>query len=109
MPTNTPIQGFRIPVGGDDPDVVDDMTQLALAIEKRVFGVYADASARDAAVTGRVEEGMMAFLKSDNSTWYYDGSAWQSWPPRGQKIGSGSTLPTNSDPAYINGDVFFKV
>lgn len=109
MPGNTPIQGFRIPTGGDDPDVVDDMTQLANAIEKRVLGVYADATDRDTKVAGRVEEGMMAYLKSDNSTWYYDGAAWVSWPARGQKIGSGTTVPTNADPNYINGDVFFKV
>jgi hypothetical protein len=109
MPTNTPVQGFRVPVSSDDPDVVDDMTQLALGIEKRVMGVYTDATARDAAVSGVVQEGMFAYLKSDNSTWYYDGAAWVSWPPRGQKIGSGSSVPTNSDPNYINGDVFFQV
>ena len=33
------------------------------------------------------------------------------FPPgsTGQKIGSGPTVPTNADPTYANGDVFFKV
>ena len=109
MPGNTPIQGFRVPVGGDDPDVVDDMTQLALGIEKRVVGVYATTAARDTAVSGRLEEGMFAYTKDNNKLWYYDGAAWQEWKPGSFKIASGSSVPTNADPNYANGDVFFKI
>lgn len=109
MPSNTPIQGFRIPAGGDDPDVVDDIGQLARGIEKRVVGVFATAAARDTAVSGLVEEGMFAFTKDNNKLWYYDGAAWVEWRPGSFQIGSGSSVPTNSDPSYANGDVFFKV
>jgi hypothetical protein len=43
MPTTTPAQALRVPISTDNPDVVDDMTQLALQIEKRLMGVYATA------------------------------------------------------------------
>jgi hypothetical protein len=110
MPTNTPIAGFRIPVGGDDPDVVDDLSQLARGVEKRVISVFATPAARDTAVAGLLEEGLFAFTKDFNKLWYYDGAAWVEFvPSTGQKIGSGPTVPTNADPTYANGDVFFKV
>jgi hypothetical protein len=109
MPANTPIQGFRVPIGTDDPDVVDDMTQLAKGIEKRVVGIYATTVARDTAVSGLVEEGMMAFTKDTNKLWYFDGAAWQEFKQGSFKIGSGPSVPTNSDPGYVNGDVFFKI
>jgi hypothetical protein len=109
MPANTPIQGFRYPIGADDPDVPDDMKLLAQGVEKRVVGVYASATARNTAVSGLVEEGMFAFLKDTNALTYYDGAAWQTFTPGSFKIASGSTVPTNADPTYVNGDVFFKV
>lgn len=110
MPGTTPAQGFRVPIQADDPDVVDDMTQLAKGIEKRVMGVYATAADRDTkTVAAGVEEGMFAYTKDDDKTWRYSGSAWVEYPTRQAKVGSGSTVPTNSDPAYVNGDIFFKV
>jgi hypothetical protein len=39
---------------------------------------FADASARNTALTGVLAEGMFAYLADTNSTEYYDGSAWQS-------------------------------
>ena len=108
MPTTTPAQGFRIPIGTDDPDVVDDITQLAKAIEKRVMGVYATTAARDSATAAAgVEEGMFAFTQDTDSVWYYSGSAWVKFPPAQPAITSGSTVPANSSGA--NGDVFFKI
>ncbi|OUT68739.1 MAG: hypothetical protein CBB70_05485 [Planctomycetaceae bacterium TMED10] len=41
--------------------------------------VFADATARDAAVTSPTE-GMNAYLKDTNSLVYYDGSVWAGWP-----------------------------
>jgi len=108
MPGTTPAQGFRVPVTGDDPDVVDDMTQLAKAIEKRVMGVYATTAARDTATTAAgVEEGMFAFTKDTNTVWYYSGTAWVQFPPATPAITSGSSVPPNS--SGNNGDVFFQV
>ena len=77
MPGTTPAQGWRIPIAADDPDVVDDITQLAKLIEKRVMGVYATTAARDTATTtAGVEEGMFAFTKDSDKVWYYSGTAW---------------------------------
>jgi hypothetical protein len=39
--------------------------------------VFANATARDAAVTS-LQEGNFAFTKDNNSLWYYDGAAWVS-------------------------------
>lgn len=110
MPTTSnTINGWRLPLGGDDPDVVDDLTQLTLGIERRVISVFASASARNTAVAGKVEEGMFAFLKDTNTLTYYDGAAWQTFKQGTHIIGSGSSVPTNADPGYSNGDVFFKI
>lgn len=108
MPGTTPAQGWRIPIPADDPDVVDDITQLAKLIEKRVMGVYATTAARDTATTtAGVEEGMFAFTKDSNQVWYYDGSAWVAFPPAQPAITSGTSVPADSSGA--NGDIFFKV
>lgn len=37
---------------------------------------FADASARDAALSGVLDEGMVAYLEDTNATTYYTGSAW---------------------------------
>lgn len=108
MPGTTPAQGFRVPVAGDDPDVVDDMTQLAKLIEKRVMGVYTSTSDRDTKTAAAgVQEGMFAYTTDANKVWYYDGAAWQAFPPAQPAITSGTTVPANSSGA--NGDIFFKV
>lgn len=108
MPGTTPAQGWRIPIPADDPDVVDDMTQLAKLIEKRVIGVYATTSARDAATTAAgLEEGMFAFMRDSNTVTYFDGTTWVAFPPTPPKIESGPSVPSN---AYgNNGDVWFQV
>lgn len=38
---------------------------------------FADASARDSALSGVLDEGMVAYLEDTNRTTFYDGSAWQ--------------------------------
>jgi hypothetical protein len=108
MPGTTPAQGFRVPVSTDDPDTVDDMTQLAKMIEKRVMGVYATTADRDTkTASAGVEEGMFAFTKDSNKAWYYDGTAWVAFPPAQPAITSGASVPADS--SGTNGDIFFKV
>lgn len=108
MPGTTPAQGFRVPVAADDPDVVDDMTQLARGIEKRVLGVYATTAARDSAtVAAGVEEGMFAFTRDTDKVWYHNGATWVSFPPAQPSITSGTTVPAASSGA--DGDIFFKI
>lgn len=104
----TPAQAFPVPLATDDPDIQDDIGSLARAIEKRVMGIYASASARDSATAAAgLEEGMFAYTRDNNTVYYYDGAAWVSWPPPQPKIYSGPSVPDNSFGA--NGDVFFQV
>lgn len=106
MPTTTPAQSFRVPVSTDNPDVPDDITQLALQIEKRVMGVYATAAARNTATTAAgVEEGMFAYTMDTNTVWFYTGSAWTVFPPASPAITSGTAGPSGGS----DGDIYFKV
>jgi len=59
---------------------------------------FADASARDTALSGVLDEGMMAYLEDTNVTTYYDGSSWEDI--RG--LGGGSTT---SPGGFSSGDV----
>lgn len=107
MPTTTPGQGFRVPVAGDDPDVVDDMTQLAKMIEKRVMGVYPTTVERDAALAAMgPEEGIFAYTKDTNTVWAYDGGAWVAQPKTGPIVRSGTSAPVNS--TGVDGDVYLQ-
>ena|SRR5262245_21142540 len=110
MPTGTPAQNFPIPTSTDDPDVVSDMGALALAIEKRVFGVYNDVADRNTKVASP-QEGQIAYTKADDKVWIYQTisgtSAWNQFPTAVPAITSGTTVPANS--SGNNGDVFFKV
>lgn len=109
VPT-TPAQGWPLPVNGDDPDVPGDLAALALLIEKRVIGVYPTVTERNTATAAAVlNDGSFAYTRDTNTLWYYDGTSWLVFPDRPVKIGSGATVPSNTDPAYVNGDVFFKV
>ena len=108
--TSTPAGQFVsvIPDANEDPNIPGDLSSLANKIEKRVMGVYATTAARDSATSAAgVEEGMFAFTKDTNSTWYFDGTAWQAWPPPQPLVTSGPTVPPNS--SGNNGDVFFQV
>lgn len=50
-------------------------------LQKQVVQVYADAAARDSTLTGLVSEGMVAFLKSDNKLYTFNGSTWDQVTP----------------------------
>jgi hypothetical protein len=63
---------------------------------------FANAAARDAALTGAiVAEGMFAYLADTNTTVYYDGAAWQSFGTgdvTGLTAGNGITITNPSGP-----------
>jgi|SRR5262245_12654873 len=110
MATTTPGQAFPIPQTTDDPDVVDDMTKLAKAIEKRVMGVYSSTADRDTKLTAMGGQPGMVAITIDTSPykiWYYTGSAWVEFKQGSFAITSGGSVPANS--VGNNGDVFFKV
>lgn len=106
MPTTTPGQSFPVPVNGDDPNIPEDLSNLAVAIEKRVMGVYNSIADRDARVTVP-QEGQCAFLKDTNSFTYYNGSAWAAMFQQPPTFTVGTVVPGNG--TGVNGDVFFKV
>lgn len=108
MPTTTPAQLFPVMTTGDDPDIPADVLALALAIEKRVVGVYTNASDRNAKTTAAgVQEGMIAYLQDTNTLTYYTGSAWADVIPDLPAFSHGSVVPSNASGS--DGDVFFKV
>ena len=57
--------------------------------------VFADATARDSAISSP-SEGMLAFLKSDNSIYFYDGSSWGAYIGAGDITGVTITTSATS-------------
>src|SRR4051812_46328877 len=88
-----------IPDANEDPNLPYDLLQIAKAIEKRLMGIYATVAVRNTAATamGPVE-GMFAFTQDTNTVWYYDGAAWQGFPPAQPAITSGTAAPSGGGP-----------
>ena len=66
--------GFKVWSTGDLVNASDFNNYL----QEQVIMVFADASARNSAITS-AEEGMFAFLKDTNALTFYDGSSWASF------------------------------
>ena len=64
--------GFKTFASGDVLTAADVNTYV---MQQQVM-VFADATARDAAITSPTE-GMHAYLKDDDKLHYYDGSSWE--------------------------------
>ena len=106
MATTTSNQALRIPQTTDDPNIVEDMTNLALDIEKRlvmVFNSTADRSSRLPSPT----EGMLSYLKDTDTYSYFNGTSWTDLVSDAPTFSSGTAVPSNSSGS--DGDVFFKV
>lgn len=88
--------GFREFVAGEvlDEDKINDFLMQGVL-------VFADAAARDAAVTAPVE-GQFAFLKDDDALTFYDGSAWVPFETGLQPI---EVLATTGSPSITSGTV----
>jgi hypothetical protein len=106
MSTTVGSNSLPVPQESDSPDVPVDMSALAVAIDKRLAGVYNDATDRNTRISAP-QEGQLAYLKDTNLWTYYDGSAWQTVVPTLPAFSSGSSVPSNTSGS--NGDVFFKV
>jgi hypothetical protein len=106
MPNQTPAQGFPTPALLDDPNIPEDIHNLAIAIERRVVGIYNSASDRDTAVSGPAE-GQVAYLRDENKFTFYNGTSWVNMLGSQVSITSGTVVPSNS--SGTDGDVFFKV
>jgi len=74
--------GFKVWSTGDLVNASDFNNYL----QEQVIMVFADASARNSAITS-AEEGMFAFLKDTNALTFYNGSSWASYVDEGDITG----------------------
>lgn len=98
MPIGSPNAGYRLFNTGD----VLTAAQVQFNLQNQTIMYFANAAARDAALTvGVVQEGMFAYLADTNTTVYYDGAAWQSFGTgdvTGLTAGAGITITNASGP-----------
>jgi hypothetical protein len=97
MPIGSPNAGYRLYTTGD----VLTAAQVQFNLQNQSIMFFANAAARDAALTGVVVEGMFAYLADTNTTVYYDGAAWQSFGTgdvTGLTAGTGITITNASGP-----------
>lgn len=72
----TPLAALPYPeLATDDPNIPADMQAALLAVEKKLVLTFADATARDSAITSPVA-GMVAYLTTPKWLTMHDGSAW---------------------------------
>jgi hypothetical protein len=75
--------------------------QVQYNLQNQTIMYFADSTARDAALSGVVVEGMFAYLADTNTTVYYDGATWQSFGTgdvTGLTAGAGITITNASGP-----------
>lgn len=98
MPTGSPNAGYLTFNTGQ----VLTAAQVQYNLQNQTIMYFANAAARDAALTvGIVQEGMFAYLADTNTTVYYDGAAWQSFGTgdvTGLTAGAGITITNASGP-----------
>lgn len=76
MPTGSPNAGYRTFNTGD----VLTAAQVQYNLQNQSIMYFADAAARDAALTaGIVQEGMFAYLADTDSTTFYNGTTWEAF------------------------------
>jgi hypothetical protein len=74
MPIGSPNAGYRLFTTGD----VLTAAQVQFNLQNQTIMYFANAAARDAALTaGVVQEGMFAYLADTNATVFYNGAAWE--------------------------------
>ena len=83
--------GFKVWSTGDLVNASDFNNYL----QEQVIMVFADASARNSAISS-AEEGMFAFLKDTNTLTFYNGSSWASFIGEGDITGVTITTSATS-------------
>jgi hypothetical protein len=73
--TNTPINGLTYPALTDQPNGPAQLQTLVGQLDTRLIPRFANATARDAAITAPVE-GMYADLADTDVLWRYSGTLW---------------------------------
>ncbi len=98
MPTGSPTAGYKTFNTGD----VLTAAQVQYYLQNQSIMYFADATARDAALTAPIrQEGMFVYLADTNTTMYYDGTTWQSFGTgdvTGLTAGAGITITNPSGP-----------
>jgi len=98
MPTGSPNAGYLTFNTGQ----VLTAAQVQYNLQNQTIMYFADAAARDAALTAPIrQEGMFAYLADTNTTVYFDGTAWQSFGTgdvTGLTAGAGITITNPSGP-----------
>ena len=98
MPTGSSNAGYKTFNTGD----VLTAAQVQYYLQNQSIMYFANAAARDAALTAGIrQEGMFAYLADTNTTVYYDGAAWQSFGTgdvTGLTAGTGITITNSSGP-----------
>lgn len=106
--------GYRNWTAGDIPTAA----QFDTFLQEQVVGVYADAAARDTALSVVKAEGMLAYLLSSNTLTVYTGSVWStvgpvhgallSWTPVITQGATPSLTNLYSDYSRVGRRVFFE-
>jgi hypothetical protein len=98
MPTGSPNAGYKTFNTGD----VLTAAQVQYYLQNQSIMYFADAAARDAALTVSIrQEGMFAYLADTNTTVYFDGTTWQSFGTgdvTGLTAGAGIEITNASGP-----------
>lgn len=98
MPIGSPNAGYLTFNTGQ----VLTAAQVQYYLQNQTIMFFADAAARDAALTAPIrQEGMFAYLADTNTTVYYDGTTWQSFGTgdvTGLTAGAGITITNPSGP-----------
>ena len=98
MPTGSPNAGYKTFNTGD----VLTAAQVQYYLQNQSIMYFADAAARDAALTAPIrQEGMFAYLADTNTTVYFDGTTWQSFGTgdvTGLTAGAGITITNSGGP-----------
>jgi hypothetical protein len=98
MPTGSPNAGYKTFNTGD----VLTAAQVQYYLQNQSIMYFADAAARDAALTAGIrQEGMFAYLADTNATQYFDGTTWQGFGTgdvTGLTAGAGIEITNPSGP-----------
>ena len=106
MARTTPWQGLPVMDDNDDPNVPEDVYNLALAVERRSVAVYASEADRNTKTASGKTHGNIAYTQNNKKWWIYDGG-WQllniSTTPL-PKITSSSSAPAGGS----DGDIHYR-
>lgn len=104
MPS-TPQSGLRYPSLSDDPNVPEDIQNLATDLDSRIIPRFTSTATRDSAITSPTE-GQVCYVTGSDVLQYYSGSAWRGLGTQliAENIltGTAATVTFSGLPTYFN-------